>query len=598
MHRLTLLIAAVLLSWTAAMAQYPELKPFKEKEQGQQLTPTQKKELWGYTNREEKFLIKPVFQEARPFQDGLAEVRVGGLWGLIDATPRYVAKPIYDEIQRYSDRFLLVRENGKWGTLSYTGEVKAAPVYDVVEKNAFFPDLYLCRKNGLIGALAADGSLQTPTLYTECRTDQGPLAIVRNEVGHYGLVSSNFREVQLCEYDQITPLTTSPYRYEVVRRGQHGVVGSEGKIIVNRVYESVQAGNGGEYYIVQQDGLYGFMKGNGDIITNCEFKEIHPLSAQKSAFVEGHSIYVGNYDEMTGYETSYDFDSSSLRNLALYAGTQLRDVNYEGGHVLLKLADGQPAWVSYDNQIVWTANNDVKRMLEGPIGGTFDTERVVSERHFRTTTSDGTCYGTRSCNLSIPTASSDFRVNVESVRSWIAGLCTEDHASSIEGLRNWMATQGPDSDFKWTGISNIPGGVSSINTMEASTEGDVQCVDNGILFYRTLTYWYGGGAHGMGATSYDAYDLASNRPLQTSDFFSAAEREKVLQLLRSNVARYKSSNYDYDDNDELREGLEDYSDFPQFYIQNGTAHFIFAPYDIACYAAGQPEFEVPLSDIK
>lgn len=41
--------------------------------------------------------VKPVYQEARFFEYGLAAVKEKGRWGVIDMTGRYIVSPIYKD---------------------------------------------------------------------------------------------------------------------------------------------------------------------------------------------------------------------------------------------------------------------------------------------------------------------------------------------------------------------------------------------------------------------------------------------------------------------------------------------------------------------
>ena len=64
----------------------PKLKELKGKKLLEQITPLQhKKGLWGYANGEKKYVIKPVFTEACPFEGELARVNVEGKWGTISS---------------------------------------------------------------------------------------------------------------------------------------------------------------------------------------------------------------------------------------------------------------------------------------------------------------------------------------------------------------------------------------------------------------------------------------------------------------------------------------------------------------------------------
>ncbi|MBI1923598.1 WG repeat-containing protein [Candidatus Poribacteria bacterium] len=51
---------------------------------------------YGYINELGKVVIKPQFNYARRFSDGLACISIGDRWGYIDKSGRYVINPQFD----------------------------------------------------------------------------------------------------------------------------------------------------------------------------------------------------------------------------------------------------------------------------------------------------------------------------------------------------------------------------------------------------------------------------------------------------------------------------------------------------------------------
>lgn len=52
--------------------------------------------VYGFVNREGNYVVKPVFNQACSFSDGLAAVRMGKKWGYIDKTGNFVISPRFD----------------------------------------------------------------------------------------------------------------------------------------------------------------------------------------------------------------------------------------------------------------------------------------------------------------------------------------------------------------------------------------------------------------------------------------------------------------------------------------------------------------------
>ena len=63
-------------------------------------------------------VIKPQFDSAERFSDGLAAVNMGAQWGFIDKTGHYVINPQFDFAQSFSDGLAAVRIGGKWGYIA------------------------------------------------------------------------------------------------------------------------------------------------------------------------------------------------------------------------------------------------------------------------------------------------------------------------------------------------------------------------------------------------------------------------------------------------------------------------------------------------
>jgi len=57
------------------------------------LFPIEKDGKWGYIDNTGRIVIKPQFDEARDFSEGLARVTIDGKFGYIDKTGKYVWEP-------------------------------------------------------------------------------------------------------------------------------------------------------------------------------------------------------------------------------------------------------------------------------------------------------------------------------------------------------------------------------------------------------------------------------------------------------------------------------------------------------------------------
>jgi hypothetical protein len=85
-------------------------------------------------------VINPQFDEAQPFSEGLAAVRIGGeedgKWGFIDKSGKFVINPQFDKTDDFSEGLAPARlgdeKTGKWGYIDKSGKFAIAPRWESV----------------------------------------------------------------------------------------------------------------------------------------------------------------------------------------------------------------------------------------------------------------------------------------------------------------------------------------------------------------------------------------------------------------------------------------------------------------------------------
>lgn len=94
--------------------------------------PTKEGTLWGYKLYDE-WVIKPRFDKAGPFVDGLAYVSLMGKYGYINKESILAIPYKYDKALSFSEGLAAVSLNGKWGFIDVTGTLVIPYSYDYVE---------------------------------------------------------------------------------------------------------------------------------------------------------------------------------------------------------------------------------------------------------------------------------------------------------------------------------------------------------------------------------------------------------------------------------------------------------------------------------
>ncbi len=79
---------------------------------------------WGFIDKDEKVVFQQQFDEATPFGDGLAGVKVGDKWGFIDKTGKIIIEPQFEGVWRFHEGLAAVRIGEKWGFIDKNREFR------------------------------------------------------------------------------------------------------------------------------------------------------------------------------------------------------------------------------------------------------------------------------------------------------------------------------------------------------------------------------------------------------------------------------------------------------------------------------------------
>jgi hypothetical protein len=95
------------------------------------------KNAFGFLNKTGNLVIKPRFERADNFSEGLCPVRINEKWGYIDKTGRIVIEPKYGWARKFSEGLGRVTIDGKQGFIDKTGNMIIKPedqdVYDFAD---------------------------------------------------------------------------------------------------------------------------------------------------------------------------------------------------------------------------------------------------------------------------------------------------------------------------------------------------------------------------------------------------------------------------------------------------------------------------------
>ena len=261
-----------------------------------------------------EWLVEPIYEEAWPFQDGIAwvETKKFRLWTLIDQKGNVIKSDIDAvRIMPYTDDRALVLESERGGKnltlserlfdvrygsfLDKAGNIVASGYEDAKD---FSSGLAAVQKNDKYGFIDTEGNLAIPFQYEWAGGFVGDLGGVGKD-GKYGFINKKGETVVNFVFD-IPSLDVPPYyprhKLQAVKKGcMRGLFNERGEWVAEPKYERLYCGE--EPLIgLQKEGKVGFVNLSGDIVIDFQFMGI-PVSSDSDHLGSGSLPYCYRFSE-------------------------------------------------------------------------------------------------------------------------------------------------------------------------------------------------------------------------------------------------------------------------------------------------------------
>lgn len=116
-----ILLSVVLLFTSCSAPKNSETQVGNTTQENITLVPYKEGDKWGYVDENKNIVIKPMYEEAYDFHEGLARVKVNGKYGYIDTKGNMVIDAIYDKAGDFHDGFAPVEVSGNGGYVDKKG---------------------------------------------------------------------------------------------------------------------------------------------------------------------------------------------------------------------------------------------------------------------------------------------------------------------------------------------------------------------------------------------------------------------------------------------------------------------------------------------
>lgn len=175
-----------------------------------------------YINKENNNPFKKIYAEAGNFRNGIAPVKQNGKWFFINRQGQTISRT-YDEINELSDNLYVVKIDDKYGALNHFGQTVLEPRFEKL--GDFTNGFAYYTEKGNYGFVSREGNVYKAEFewISEFGTDK--VAVFR-QANKFGLVNNLGKKILPAEYDQV--IRTDSHIVIVVSKGLYGFYSLEG----------------------------------------------------------------------------------------------------------------------------------------------------------------------------------------------------------------------------------------------------------------------------------------------------------------------------------------------------------------------------------
>ncbi len=282
---------------------------------------------WGYMNKEGRIVIKPQFEAAWDFTEGLARVQVGGLRGFIDPSGKMVIEPKYFIAWEFSEGLAAVMvptgwfdksvNKGYWIYIDKTGKIAVEPKGRELAIAESFHEGEACV--GFIfnvhmrhSHMNTKGEIRPFTNKPAGRFSEG-LAAFASAQGKYGYIDHTGREVIPYQYDAAGPFCGGLARVQANKKWVF--IDKTGKQAFDGQFD--QAHDFSENLAAVRVGArWGCIDSTGKVVIEPQFEFIAPFSDGLARVVVGGKVGFIDKVGKIAIEPKYDIGWSFSDGLA------------------------------------------------------------------------------------------------------------------------------------------------------------------------------------------------------------------------------------------------------------------------------------------
>jgi Mg-chelatase subunit ChlD len=262
-----------------------------------------KKNLWAIYKPSGEAVTDFIYQEIRPFDRGLAQVRLGdargyinqqgksiipiefekirelsatrilarkmGHWFLYDQNGKQLNGEPYDKVSSFYDGYAVVKAGDRFGLIDRRGNIIRDPEFENIHN--FFEGLAMVSKDGKWGHMNERGEIIIPLMYDETFVFYNGISIARKE-DKWGYIDKKNKILIGFDFDYVEHFNQG--RALVSRNGKWGYINPQGKELIPLIYDRISPFQRGKAK-VEIDGKQGYIDRNGKSMIDAKYDEIY-----------------------------------------------------------------------------------------------------------------------------------------------------------------------------------------------------------------------------------------------------------------------------------------------------------------------------------
>ena len=543
---------------------------------------TKKGVKWGYINDRGEFQIKPIFDNAQPFQsNGLAVVDSGRYSGLINREGNYVVEPKYDSISEFTQGRAIVIDKDGFKVMDERGLIITNKAYSYIgvysEGRAVFANSDEGGKY-TYGYLDLGGKEVIGAKYEEARDFNEGRAVVKIKEGQFALIDANGNIINTYNHAFVGNYGDGLLSFQNEIGGKFGYMDVGGRIVLEPQYSVALTFDQDRAIVnISADYInkYGLIDKRGNFIIRPEYNDINYLGEDRYAVgkaIKPEEPFFGSiYAIACAYGrffTNFIYNSvESYKNgIASANNNEYTFFIDKGGNVVRTL----PV----------VKGSGTLEIMNGLIRGIIDYRTIYFDREGKIVWQQNNVIP---LNYQYKVLEEKYKPN----KDYLA------YYPQVSGIENKEAEKDVNDKLKeLSAVKPIDGNVQ----LDYTYYGDfnVEFFKKNLLVLELMGYMFNfGAAHGMPSKVYPHIDLVTGRFYELKDLFK--EGSNYVQVLSQIIGQQIKSNPEY--SYVYPDGYKGIKPDQPFYVDDEALYIYFEPYEIAPYAAGFPTFKIPYKEI-